>query len=394
MKNRKSLAIIIPMLLATTNSIHATEIFNKNGNQIELYGSINPNYKLSHGFLSTNITSNEDSTNAILGVSGKINITDELFSYAAIEYKTDFTNLEKLSNMKHSNAVRLGYAGFKYGNWGSIDYGRNYGIFHDVESLTNHIPYVNKNSFFNNNDHYMIGRNNSLLTYRNNNIFGLVDGVSVALQYQDEAKNRTDKKQNGMTWGASVKYETDVGLTAIASFFSSPKIHINNDNNNNNNDNLASVGAYGLGVKYNTNDIYIAAFYGEARNLIPVDIMNQNNNDNNNNQSNEQKYINKTQNIEAIAEYDFHSGFHSSLSYLDSKGQNFNVQDDPNRQNIAFEKEINISTRYEFNKNISTYMNYKINLLKNDHVENNQNQNQNQNNSADNTIGAGIVYQF
>lgn len=385
MTNRKSLAIIIPMLLAATHNINATEILNKNGNQLELYGSINPNYTLSHGFLSSKITSHKDSTNAILGVSGKINITDELLSYATIEYITDLTSVEKSSNVQHPNAVRLGYAGFKYGNWGSIDYGRNYGVFHDVEALTNHTPYLNKDSYFNQNDHYMIGRNSSLLTYRNNNFFGLMDNVSFSLQYQNISKNQTDnKKQNSAIWGASVQYKTDMGLTAIGSFFSAPKIHSNDENQQNNNKNMTAVGAYGLGFKYDTNDIYIAAFYGEARNLTSYDDVNQKNND----QNNEKKYINKTQNIEAIAEYDFHSGFYSSLSYLDSKEQNINLTEDPNKKNIEFEKQINISTRYEFNKNISTYMNYKINLLKNDNMQNNQNIN------SDNTIGAGIVYQF
>ncbi|QIE02065.1 porin [Buchnera aphidicola] len=386
MTNRKSLAMIIPMLLATSNGVNAAEIFNKNGNQLELYGSVNPNYKLSHGFLSTIITSNSDDTNAILGISGTININDELLSYATVEYQTTFSYPEQLFNMQQSNSVRLGYAGFKYGKWGSIDYGRNYGVLNDAQSLTNHAPYINKNSFFNHHDRYMIGRNNSLLTYRNDNVFGLVDGVSFAIQYQDAAKNRSNKIQNGNVWGASVKYKTDIGLTAIGSVFSSPNLQVNQDNQKKQIDN---VGAYGLGIKYNTNDIYIAAFYGEARNLTPYDVMNNpESNKNNNQQNNPQGYVNTTQNIEAIAEYDFHSGFHSSLSYLDSKAHQLIMKDGNNQDNIELSKQINIATRYEFNNNISTYMNYKINLLKN----NNSNQNVNQ--LTDNTLSAGIVYHF
>ncbi|AEO08149.1 porin [Buchnera aphidicola] len=387
MTNRKSLAIIIPILLGMSNGINAAEIFNKNGNQLKLYGSINPNYKLSHGFLSSTITSNSDDTNAILGLSGTININDELLSYGTLEYQTHFSYPEKLLNAQQSNTVRLGYAGFKYADWGSIDYGRNYGIFNDVQLLTNHMPYINQDSFFNHHDHYMIGRNNGLLTYRNNNVFGLVDGVSFAVQYQDAAKNQSNKKQKGDIWGASVKYETDIGFTAVGSFFSSPNLFLNKDDKNNKSDN---IGAYGLGFKYNVNNVYIAAFYGEARNLIPDNVINNNEatNNNNNNQDNTKPYINTTQNIEAIAEYDFHSGFYSALSYLDSKKQTSIFKDGANKNDITSSKQINISTRYEFNKNISTYMNYKINLLKNDNAD------KNQNNFTDNTIGAGIVYQF
>ncbi|QIQ41943.1 MAG: porin [Buchnera aphidicola (Microlophium carnosum)] len=382
MTNHKSLAIVIPMLFAASNEVNALEIFNKHGNKLEVYGSINPNHELSHDFLSTKITSQNDHTNAIVGLSGKMNITDELFSYATIEYGIDFSQPEALLNAQQPNTIRLGYAGFKYGDWGSIDYGRNYGIFHDVQSLTNHMPYINNNSVFSYNDNYMLGRNNSLLTYRNDNLFGLVDGVSFALQYQEQSKDRIEHQQNGTGWGASLKYKSDVGLTAIGSCFSSEKSVFNKINQD---DQLSSVGAYGLGFKYDANDIYIAAFYGEGRNLTPTfNFITQNSLPNNGQPS----YINKTQNIEAFAEYNFHSGFHPSLSYLDSKGQNSNIKGSSSNQDLELAKQINISTRYEFNKNISTYMNYKINLLKNTSL------NPTNNISNNNTIGAGIVYHF
>jgi len=381
MTNHKSLAILIPILLAASNGVNAVDIFNKNGHKLEIYGSINPNHALSHEFLSTKITSHDDNTNAILGLSGTVNITDELSSYARIEYKTDFSAPEELLNKQQSNTVRLGYAGFKYGDWGSIDYGRNYGIFHDVQSLTNHIPYINNNSFLSSNDNYMLGRNNGLLTYRNDNLFGLANGISFALQYQDQIEDRAESQKNGSGWGASLKYESDVGLTAIGSCFSSEKIQ---SDKNNQNENISPVGAYGLGFKYDANDIYVAAFYGESRNLKKSHIINKNGSSNN-----EEAYFNKTQNIEAIAEYNFQSGFHPALSYLDSKGQNSNIKDSSAHQDLELAKQINISTRYEFNKNISTYMNYKINLLKSDNNSDKKN-----NLFTDNTIGAGIVYHF
>lgn len=369
MKNRKSLAILIPILFATNSSVNAVEIFNKNGNKLELYGSINPNHSFSNKFLSTHISSKEDNTNAILGLSGQVKITDKLSSYAKIEYKTDLFMPEELFNTQQPNSVRLGYAGLKYGNLGSIDYGRNYGVIHDVQSLTNHIPYINNNSVFGYNDNYMVGRSSSLLTYRNNNIFGLVDGVSFSLQYQDAIKNRTSSQNNGSGWGASLKYESDSGLTAIGSCFTSERLK--SSENKSKHDTLP-VDSYGLGFKYDANNVYIAAFYGAARNLTPNNIPSD-------------RYINETQNIEAIAEYNFDSGFRPSLSYLDSKGQNSNSS---NHTELDLAKQINISTRYEFNKNISTYMNYKINLLKeNDFIKDNKI-------PTDNIIGAGVVYQF
>ncbi|QCI18895.1 porin [Buchnera aphidicola] len=369
MNKKKSLSILIPILFATTSTVTAAEIFNKNGNKLELYGSINPNHEFSNGFLSTKITSKDDNTNAILGLSGKINITNKLSSYAKIEYKTDFFMPEELRNQQQPSTIRLGYAGLKYGNLGSLDYGRNYGVIHDVESLTNHTPYITNNSVFAYNDNYMVSRNNSLLTYRNDNIFGLVNGMSFALQYQNETKNRSLNQKNNVGWGASLKYESKSGLTAIGSCFTSERpIQSTSDKMLKN----ESVSSYGLGFKYDANNVYIAAFYGAARNLTPHDIHSN-------------SYINETQNIEAIAEYSFKSGFCPSLSYLDSKGYNIRGAD---KSELGLAKQINISTRYEFNKNISTYMNYKINLLKeNDFIKTNKI-------STDNIIGAGLVYKF
>ncbi|QIQ41380.1 MAG: porin [Buchnera aphidicola (Aphis urticata)] len=368
MNKKKSLSILIPILFATSSAVQAAEVFNKNGNKLELYGMINPNHEFSNRFLSTKITSKEDNTNAVLGLSGKINITNKLSSYAKIEYKTDFFMPEELMNQQQPSSIRLGYAGLKYGNLGSIDYGRNYGVIHDVESLTNHAPYITNDSVFAYNDNYMVGRNSSLLTYRNDNVFGLVDGVSFALQYQDQTKNRQPNQKNNSGWGASLKYASDSGLTAIGSCFTSERIHSSAHKSLTH----ESVNSYGLGFKYDANNIYVAAFYGAARNLTPHDVRGS-------------SYINETHNIEAIAEYTFKSGFRPSLSYIDSKGYNMHGS---GKSELGLAKQINISTRYAFNKNISTYMNYKINLLKeNNFIKTNKI-------STDNIIGAGLVYQF
>ncbi|QCI24424.1 porin [Buchnera aphidicola (Muscaphis stroyani)] len=377
MINRHSLAVAIPILLATS-TVSALDIFNKHGNKLEVYGRINPNHEFSNSSLSTSIESKDDHSNAVLGLSGFLKITNKLSSYAKLEYNTHLFLPENSEHQK-TNAIRLGYAGFKYGNWGSIDYGRNYGVMHEVEELTNHTSYTNKSKIFVNNDNYMIGRNNSLLTYRNNSFFGLSDNLSFVLQYQDSNTHRSSDAKKGSGWGASVKYKTNLGFTAIGSCFSSkqPKLLQNNEVKLKN----ADVHAYGLGFKYDANDIYIAAFYGSGYNLNDIDYVDNSQN------SNVEKNFNQTQSIEAIAEYDFHSGFHPSLSYSDSTLENFNTQDKSLSSNKQLTKEISINTRYEFNKNISTYVNYRINLLKND-VD------QSEKKPTDNIIGAGVVYQF
>ena len=40
-------------------------------------------------------------------------------------------------------------------------------------------------------DNFMTGRTNGVATYRNNNFFGLVDGLNFALQYQGKTRTTT-----------------------------------------------------------------------------------------------------------------------------------------------------------------------------------------------------------
>jgi outer membrane pore protein C len=67
---------------------------------------------------------------------------------------------------------------------------------------------------------------------------------------------------------------------------------------------------------------------------------------------------NKAQNFEVVAQYQFDFGLRPSIAYLQSKGkdiENFGDQD--------LVEYIDVGTTYYFNKNMSTYVDYKINLL-------------------------------
>lgn len=43
-------------------------------------------------------------------------------------------------NGSDGNFTRLGFAGLKFGDYGSFDYGRNYGVLYDVEGWTDMLP--------------------------------------------------------------------------------------------------------------------------------------------------------------------------------------------------------------------------------------------------------------
>ncbi len=69
------------------------------------------------------------------------------------------------------------------GDYGSFDYGRNYGVLYDVEGWTDMLPEFggDGDTYA---DNFMAGRANGVATYRNSDFFGLVEGLNFALQYQ------------------------------------------------------------------------------------------------------------------------------------------------------------------------------------------------------------------
>jgi outer membrane pore protein C len=88
-----------------------------------------------------------------------------------------------------------------------------------------------------------------------------------------------------------------------------------------------------------------------------------------------------------VAQYQFDFGLRPSVAYLQSKGKdirnnttNFGDQD--------LLKYVDVGATYYFNKNMSTYVDYKINLLdKNDFTEL-------AGVGTDDIVALGLVYQF
>ena len=79
------------------------------------------------------------------------------------------TNTEYLSSDQQDC---LAFAGIKVGDYGSFDYGRNYGVLYDVEGWTDMLPEFGGDSYTYA-DNFMAGRANGVATYRNSDFFGL-----------------------------------------------------------------------------------------------------------------------------------------------------------------------------------------------------------------------------
>ena len=92
---------------------------------------------------------------------------------------------------------------------------------------------------------------------------------------------------------------------------------------------------------------------------------------------------NKTQNFEAVAQYQFDFGLRPSVSYLKSKGKDIGSYGD---QDLV--EYIEVGATYYFNKNMSTYVDYKINLLDDSTFTDTAGI------ATDNIVALGLTYQF
>ncbi len=334
MMKRNFLAVAIPALLAA-GSVNAAEIYNKNANKLDLYGKV----AAEHIWTTTgDNTTNGDGTYAQIGFKGETQISDQLTGYGQWEYRA-YADADEASGSQRQR-TRLAYAGLKIAEAGSLDYGRNYGIVYDVESWTDMAPSFSGETWAGNADNYMTGRTVGVLTYRNSDFFGLVDGLHFGAQYQGKNESGDIHTQNGDGFGFSLGYDYE-GFGIIGAYSKSDRSDAQTTDGNGSN-----AEAWSAGLKYDANNIYLATIYTETRNMTYIGSQN----------------LNKTQNFEAIAQYQFDFGLRPSISYVKSKGKNLAVGAN-GYSDATLANYVTAGASFYFNKNFSVYGDYRINLM-------------------------------
>ncbi|QMD24702.1 porin OmpC [Citrobacter freundii] len=393
---RKALALLLPALLAA-GAANAAEIYNKDGNKLDLYGKVD-----GLRYFSDDAGSDGDQTYARLGFKGETQIDDMLTGYGQWEYQVMANGTE---GDKGDSWTRLGFAGLGFGENGTFDYGRNYGVVYDVEAWTDMLPEFGGDTYTQT-DVYMTGRTNGVATYRNKGFFGLVDGLNFALQYQGNnegegswtgqegsgnSEGRKLAKENGDGFGMSTSYDFDFGLSLGAAYSSSDRTdeqvargYQDGINQRNNYAGGETAEAWTVGAKYDAYNVYLAAMYSETRNMTYYGSGDGEGNGG---------IANKTQNFEAVAQYQFDFGLRPSIAYLQSKGSDLGGQE-VSRGNWRYVdkdlvKYVDVGVTYYFNKNMSTYVDYKINLLDED-----DNFYESNGIATDDIVALGLVYQF
>ncbi|EFI7839195.1 porin [Escherichia coli] len=360
---RKVLAMLVPALLVA-GAANAAEVYNKDGNKLDFYGKV-----AGLHYFSDNSGADGDMSYARIGFKGETQIADQFTGYGQWEYNLQANGTEGDGD---NSATRLAFAGLGFGQNGTFDYGRNYGV----------------------------------ATYRNNGFFGQVDGLNFALQYQGNNEGSGDgflfgqegsgsgdgrklSKENGDGYGMSTSYNFDFGLSFGAAYSNSDrtdeqtKPDFHNTRAGDRNDITAgseTAEAWTVGAKYDANNVYLAAMYAETRNMTGYGDANA--------------IANKTQNFEVVAQYQFDFGLRPSIAYLQSKGKDLggwahDGNGDPRYTNKDLVKYVEVGTTYYFNKNMSTYVDYKINLLDNDDDFYEAN-----GIATDDIVAVGLVYQF
>ncbi|KNC09763.1 porin [Klebsiella sp. RIT-PI-d] len=389
---RKALAILMPALLLA-GAANAAEVYNQDGNKLDLYGKVDALH-----YFSDDAASDGDQTYARLGFKGETQINDQLTGFGQWEYNVQANSTEGEGT---NGWTRLGFAGLGFGDYGSFDYGRNYGVVYDVEAWTDMLPEFGGDTYTQT-DVYMLGRTNGVATYRNNDFFGLVDGLKFALQYQGNNENpgsgegtnngnRKLARENGDGYGMSTSYDFDFGLSLGAAYSNSDRTDnqvargyrdgVSYANNYAGGD---KAEAWTVGAKYDAYNMYLAAMYAETRNMTSYG---------NGDGEWTGGIANKTQNVEVVAQYQFDFGLRPSVAYLQSKGYDLGGQVARQGQWRYTDKDlvkyVDVGATYYFNKNMSTYVDYKINLLDEDdsfYADNGI--------ATDDIVAVGLVYQF
>ena len=373
----KVLSLLVPALLVA-GAANAAEIYNKDGNKLDLFGKVDGLH-----YFSDDKSADGDQTYMRIGFKGETQVNDQITGYGQWEYQIQGNAPESENN----SWTRVAFAGLKFGDAGSFDYGRNYGVVYDVTSWTDVLPEFGGDTY--GSDNFMQQRGNGFATYRNADFFGLVDGLNFALQYQGKNGNPSGEDDNGVDYtgvtnngrealrqngdgvGGSVTYNIGEGFGLGAAVSSSKRTDEQNKLNLGNGDRAET---YTGGLKYDANNVYLAAQYTQTYNATRVG---------------SQGWANKAQNFEVVAQYQFDFGLRPSVAYLQSKGKDLGATVNGRTYNDEdLLKYVDVGATYYFNKNMSTYVDYKINLLDDNAFTRSTGI------STDDIVALGLVYQF
>ncbi|KNC89212.1 porin OmpC [Trabulsiella odontotermitis] len=374
MKAKKvSLGVCTLVLIANTYA-NAAEIYNKDGAKLDLYGLVDGLH-----YFSNDSSQDGDQTYIRFGFRGETEVNDFLTGYGQWQGQLNANTPEEGGDFYS----RYAFAGVKINSFGSFDYGRNTGILYDALAYTDMQPEFDSMTY--NADQFLFNRTNGVATYRNTDFFGLVDGLSFALQYQGkndgggEPGVRDVLTQNGDGYGMSINYDIGYGVSIAGAFASSDRTNEQNSRTSGIMGHGDHADAYSAALRYSANDIYVAVMYTQAYNASRFGSTS----------SRAFGYANKSRLLEAYASYTFDFGLVPFVAYNQTHASDLdNSLGGGSYGSKDIVKFVDLGATYYFNKNTSAYVDYKINLIDDNAFANDADI------STDNIVAVGLQYQF
>lgn len=319
-------------------SAFSSVVYQKDGDILDLYGSIRGRH-----IISDNKSVDGDGSYIRFGLKGQTRINDSLTGYGQWEYQAQFNNSEG-SDAQKGNKTRLGFAGLKLAKFGSVDYGRNWGVAYDVASITDKAPFFDELSYVSP-DNFMTSRANGLLTWRNTDFFDLVDGLALTLQYQGKNHASSDSGRaatasNGDGYGMSISYDLTHDVSVKGAYTSSKRTSAQNQLTYGDGERAE---LWTAGIKYDDSRLYFGALYSGGHNVVKIS---------------SSGYANTSQSFEAVASYLFSTGIKPLVGYFYSEGKDIEGGGKTKLLNY-----VDFTLTYYLNKNMSAYVDYKYNLL-------------------------------
>lgn len=358
MMKRNILAVVIPALLVA-GAANAAEIYNKDANKLDLTGRVHAGYAFQN-----QSAENTDNTNARIGFKGQTQITSDLTGYGRFEYQFDANNAEDNTAPDGvENKTRYAFAGLKFADFGSFDYGRNLGVAYDGLAYTDVLPENGGDSGITDT---LTGRIGNAATFRTTNLFGLVENLGFGLQYvaKDETSSTRIDRSHGDAWATSLSYDTDFGVGVVASYGSQERTSAQRTSTAGG----ERADVWSTGLKYDANNIYVAATYGEGRNFFrPAGTI----------------LADESKIFEVVAQYNFDFGLTPTIAYVSRKDK-VNTAANVSGYGVKY---ASVGATYAFNKNFSTYVEYDISLLDKDRTKTFGQENSDR-------VDVGVIYQF
>jgi len=327
----------------------AAQIYNQGDNRISLDGSFKVRY-----YSSKDKGVDGDQSKAKFTFKGETRISELATGFARWEYNVKFNQAETMGSKK--NTSRIAFAGVSFGKYGTFNYGRDYGILNDINGWTGAPVPVFGGLSYDGIDNFMTYRTNNIATYRNRDIFDLVDGLSFGLQVQGKNDGLNDPErglgprsnnprgvahQNGSGAGVSLVYALDNGISFGTSYANSNRTGQQRQDRQGD-----TAHGWNIGMKYDANKIYLAAMYADVHNIHYV--------------GRTDGFAPKTQAVELLAQYQFNWGLRPSIGYTQGMSKSLKSQYGNKKNTTKF---LDLATTYDLNKNLALMLEYKLNLL-------------------------------